>query len=169
MAMCSYGANNPVLVYYHDPQQASQQLVPTPSAQPQAAAQPAARHQPQGQLLEAAGGPAGVGGAAAAAAILARGRARQKLAGGEGLPSSVAEGGARFGSAVRRERRMSRRSGEEGAQASVLGGLSSGAQRPTPLAVDPALAGDADGMSSARRKAAAAARRALTGATTPLT
>jgi len=162
LAMCSYGANNPVLIYYHDPNQASQQLVPTPATTiPQAAAQQSARQQGQAPP-DSGSGAAGMAAAGAAATLLARSLASS------GSPSD----GGRTGSAVRRERRSARRNSEtaqEVPQDAGVSGLASRGLRLAPLAADPASASLADGDTmSTRRKAAAAARRALTGPTTPV-
>lgn len=163
LAMCSYGANNPVLVYYHDPNVPSQQLVPTPASAQPVPAQVSAR-QPQSQAPTEAGGANNLGSSLAAAALLARVRAQPAVG-----DAAAAVDSGRVGSAVRRERRTARRSGnvalEQPSPEAASSGLASRVQPPAPLATDAAVQGD---VMSARRKAAAAARRALAGPTTPV-
>lgn len=157
LAMCSYGAANPVLVYFHDPNQVSQQFA-LASAMPsqshpriQSQAQPRHLRETENTISE------GGGTVAERTAALLLGSTGAAAGGVGPLGSSAASG--RGNSAVRRARRNGNLSEDASLQGSSL---TKKIQRPA----DAALVADADVL-SARRKAAAAARRALASTTAP--
>ncbi|KAL1521776.1 hypothetical protein AB1Y20_021429 [Prymnesium parvum] len=141
IAMCAYGERNPILVYYHDPSRA----VPGP-----AMPAPAVPSTPLDADVNGAG--------ASASAAQARSR---------GDPSGQPQGSenGRTGSAQRRERRSARRGSETDSFRDHARGIQG--LRPPPVIPDSPGTVDSEVL-SARRKAAAAARRALGGDTKPI-
>lgn len=149
MTMCSYGAANPILTFFHDAS-SSQQLELAPSAPTGQQARPLNQAQAPRQTTREIDS----GALERAAYVGGRSSAAFASSVGTDAPGPSVTAGSRINSAVRR----ARRNGNPPGDALLLGSLQSNRlPRPAESAL---VSADAEVL-SARRKAAAAARRAL--------